>query len=50
VVGGDEPVQERLGRTLVVCPGSVARGEYVLVDLHGAGELAGTATRTADDA
>jgi Icc-related predicted phosphoesterase len=40
VVGGDQPAQERLGRTLVVCPGSVARGEYAIVDLHGDAALA----------
>jgi Icc-related predicted phosphoesterase len=33
VVGGYEQVEERLGNTLVVCPGALADG-YALVDLH----------------
>jgi uncharacterized protein len=50
VVGGDQPAQELLGRTLVVCPGSVARGEYALVDLLGDATLAAAVERTHQEA
>jgi Icc-related predicted phosphoesterase len=33
IVGGEEPAQEELGRTLVVCPGRLDHGDYVVVDL-----------------
>jgi HSP20 family molecular chaperone IbpA/Icc-related predicted phosphoesterase len=33
VVGGDHPMQELLGTTLVVCPGRVEAGAYALVQL-----------------
>jgi HSP20 family molecular chaperone IbpA/Icc-related predicted phosphoesterase len=33
VVGGDHPMQELLGTTLVVCPGRVEVGDYALVQL-----------------
>jgi uncharacterized protein len=36
IVGGDDPKQEQLGRSLVVCPGSLAQGDYALVELKGA--------------
>jgi Icc-related predicted phosphoesterase len=36
VVAGDEPSERRVGPTLVACPGSLERGDYVVVDLaHG---------------
>jgi Icc-related predicted phosphoesterase len=34
VVGGDEPFEEELGRTLVVSPGHLDRGEYAVVDIR----------------
>jgi Icc-related predicted phosphoesterase len=34
VAGGDEPAQEQLGTTLVVCPGRLDRGNYAVVDFH----------------
>lgn len=34
IVGGEEPVQEELGRTLVVAPGRLGQGRYAVVDLH----------------
>ncbi|HXF97856.1 MAG TPA: hypothetical protein VNJ46_04510 [Gaiellaceae bacterium] len=34
VVAGPEPREERLGRSLVVCPGRLADGRYALVDLR----------------
>ena len=34
VVGGREPKQEQLGRSLLVCPGRLAEGEYSLVELQ----------------
>jgi hypothetical protein len=33
VVGGAEPTQQVLGRTLVVCPGRLENGDYAVVDL-----------------
>jgi uncharacterized protein len=33
IVGGEEPAQEELAKTLVVCPGRLDRGHYALVDL-----------------
>jgi uncharacterized protein len=33
IVGGEEPAEEELGRTLVVCPGRLDRGHYAVVDL-----------------
>lgn len=34
IVGGEEPAQEELGKTLVVCPGRLDKGHYAVVDLH----------------
>jgi uncharacterized protein len=34
VVAGEEPAQEELGRTIVVCPGRLDRGHYAIVDLR----------------
>jgi uncharacterized protein len=34
IVGGEEPAEEELGRTLVVCPGRLDRGQYAVVDLR----------------
>jgi uncharacterized protein len=34
IVGGDEPKQEQLGRSLVVCPGRLAASDYALVELR----------------
>ncbi len=34
IVGGEEPAEEELGRTLVVCPGRLDRGRYAVVDLR----------------
>jgi Icc-related predicted phosphoesterase len=34
IVGGEEPAEKELGRTLVVCPGRLDRGHYAVVDLH----------------
>jgi len=34
IVGGEEPAEEELGRTLVVCPGRLDRGHYAVVDLR----------------
>jgi Icc-related predicted phosphoesterase len=34
IVGGDEPAQEQLARTLVVCPGRLDQGDYAVVDLR----------------
>jgi hypothetical protein len=34
VVGGDEPTEHLLGRTLVVCPGRLDQGRYGLVDMR----------------
>jgi uncharacterized protein len=33
IVGGEEPAQEELARTLVVCPGRLDHGHYAIVDL-----------------
>lgn len=35
LVAGDEPLEERLGTTLVVCPGRLADGHYAVVDVLG---------------
>ncbi|MGZ4316623.1 MAG: heat-stable protein [Gaiellaceae bacterium] len=35
IIAGEQPRQEQLGSTLVVCPGRVDRGEYALIDLRG---------------
>ena len=35
VTAGDEPAEERLGKSLVVVPGRLDRGSYALVDFHG---------------
>jgi Icc-related predicted phosphoesterase len=45
IVGGEEPAQEELGRTLVVCPGRLDKGRYAVVDLHA--RSVETATREA---
>jgi uncharacterized protein len=34
IYAGEDPAEEHLGRTLVVSPGRVDRGEYALIDLH----------------
>jgi Icc-related predicted phosphoesterase len=34
VAGGDEPMQQQLGKTLVVCPGRLDRGHHALVDFQ----------------
>ena len=34
IVGGEEPAEEELGRTLVVCPGRLDHGHYAVVDLQ----------------
>jgi hypothetical protein len=34
IVGGEEPAEEELGRTLVVCPGRLDHGRYAVVDLQ----------------
>jgi uncharacterized protein len=34
IVGGEEPAQEELARTLVVCPGRLDHGHYAVVDLR----------------
>jgi uncharacterized protein len=34
ITGGDEPSEETLGTSLVVCPGSIDRGRYALIDFH----------------
>lgn len=34
VVAGDQPSETILGKTLVVCPGRLDRGDYVLIDLQ----------------
>jgi Icc-related predicted phosphoesterase len=34
VVAGNGSAQTRLGKTLVVCPGRLEQGQYVLIDLH----------------
>jgi hypothetical protein len=34
IVAGEEPAQEELARTLVVCPGRLDRGHYAFVDLR----------------
>jgi uncharacterized protein len=34
VVSGDEPAEEMLGTSLIVCPGRLDRGEYAIVDFH----------------
>jgi Icc-related predicted phosphoesterase len=34
IVGGDEPAQEELGKTVVVCPGRLDRGSYAVIDLR----------------
>jgi Icc-related predicted phosphoesterase len=33
IVGGEEPAQEELARTLVVCPGRLEHGRYAIVEL-----------------
>jgi Icc-related predicted phosphoesterase len=48
VIGGEEPLEEQLGPTLVVCPGLLDRGSYAIVDLRGPSvEAATTAERAA---
>jgi Icc-related predicted phosphoesterase len=47
IVGGAEPAQEELGRSLVVCPGGLDRGDYALVDLHARSVEAATVARQA---
>jgi Icc-related predicted phosphoesterase len=34
ITGGDEPSEETLGTSPVVCPGRIDRGRYALIDLH----------------
>jgi Icc-related predicted phosphoesterase len=34
VAGGDEPAQQQLGTTFVVCPGRLDRGNFALVDFQ----------------
>ena len=34
IVAGDEPAQEELAKTMVVCPGRLDRGSYALIDLR----------------
>jgi uncharacterized protein len=34
VTAGDEPVEERLGTSLLVAPGRLDRGRYALIDFH----------------
>ena len=34
IVAGEEPAQEELAKTLVVCPGRLDRGSYALIDLR----------------
>jgi uncharacterized protein len=34
VTSGDEPVEERLGTSLLVAPGRLDRGRYALIDFH----------------
>ena len=34
VIGGDEPANQLLGTTLVVCPGSLDGGNHAVVDFH----------------
>jgi hypothetical protein len=34
IVGGDEPAEHLLGRTLVVCPGRLDQGRYGLIDMR----------------
>jgi uncharacterized protein len=36
VVSGDQPGEMLLGKTLVVCPGRLDRGDYALIDLQAA--------------
>jgi Icc-related predicted phosphoesterase len=48
VTAGDEPSEERLGKSLVVSPGRLDQGSYALVDFHNSAVEFGTvATRTA---
>jgi hypothetical protein len=42
VVGGAEPTQKELGRTLVVCPGRLENGHYAVVDLRARSVAAAT--------
>jgi Icc-related predicted phosphoesterase len=35
VTAGDEPAEERLGKSLVVTPGRLDQGQYALIDFHG---------------
>jgi Icc-related predicted phosphoesterase len=50
IVGGESPAEERLGTTLVVSPGRLDKGHYLLVDLDGptaeARTVAGEPART----
>jgi uncharacterized protein len=34
IVAGEEPMEEYLARTLVICPGQLDRGSYAVVDLR----------------
>jgi uncharacterized protein len=34
VTGGDEPSEESLGTSLVLCPGRLDQGRYALIDFH----------------
>ena len=48
VVPGDGVAEERLAKTLVVCPGRLDQGQYALIDLHDLSVEAGAmATQTA---
>jgi Icc-related predicted phosphoesterase len=42
IIAGDEPAQEELARTLVVCPGRLDRGDYAVVDLRARSVKTGT--------
>jgi Icc-related predicted phosphoesterase len=44
LVGGAEPAQEDLARTLVVCPGRLDNGHYAVVDLGARSVEAATLT------
>jgi uncharacterized protein len=47
VTGGDEPSEERLGKSLVISPGRLHQGSYALIDFHASAVEFGTvATRT----
>ncbi|MEN3313174.1 MAG: uncharacterized protein V7645_2503 [Actinomycetota bacterium] len=48
VTGGDEPLEERLGTSLIVSPGRLDQGSYALIDFHNSAvEFATVSTRTA---